>query len=231
MAVHEMHAALNRAVPVPVEETDNPYTTNHALYEVHNRRQWIVILSLVGGFVVMAGGFAYLATEIHKQKTIFIRENADGSTSILGDSEVYPTDVGTFKKCLREWAEDHYSLIRATAQIAYNRKQFYMSPALITAMKSEELQTKRLENFLRGTGLDIEAHVTNIMIEAPMKPPNFRAYLTLEKIYKYSDGREEKREKSVVQVVFTRVSTPPAYGLINPHGVMITFFTEEVDIA
>lgn len=229
MSAHTMHTVLNRSVPVPEEQTANPYTSLEALYSVHNRYLRIGLLCACLAVVALSVAYWKMASEMRNIKPLIVRVNEAGDAVAAPYATLqYQLREPEVRYFLMRFVQDHYGRVRATAREAFQRKLFYLDAAHARTTMEEESRTKSLQAFLSSNEDEVEVYVTNVAMEDLRHAP-YKASVAFEKVYRAAgDGREVKREKYTAHFVFTLLDkVPNQFVETNPLGLVITYFRED----
>jgi type IV secretion system protein VirB5 len=187
----------------------------------------VLALSLLGVGLVMLNFKTYSA--FRNLKPIVIR------ISDVGRAEAVPYDVleykpqeGEIKYFLTDFVRRHYGRVKATLRENYARSLYFLDGRLVDALIESNKKSKDLDNFLAGTGEEIDVRVNNIAIEDLRTPP-YRAAVDFEKIYYTSaDHLEVRREKYVAHFVFVmKEHVANTMIPVNPLGLTIVYFRED----
>lgn len=165
----------------------------------------------------------------HNFKPLVIRINDVGrAEAVAYDSLTYQPRDAEVRYFLIQFVTQHYSRMRATVRENYARSLYFLDGRLADATIEASKQNKALENFLAGTGPDIEVVVKNVSIEDMRRPP-YRATVDFERVYyNYGDATEFKREKYTAHFVFiVKDRVPNDMIPVNPLGLTITYFRED----
>ncbi len=144
------------------------------------------------------------------------------------DSLEYRPQEAEIKYFLIDFVQRHYSRMRATVRENYARSLYFLDGRLADGIMEANKKSKTIENFLAGSGEEIEAHVTNVSIEDLRNPP-YKATVDFEKVYFSSpDHQEVRREKYIANFVFVvKESVPNAMVPVNPLGLTIVYFRQD----
>lgn len=165
----------------------------------------------------------------HNFRPLVIRINDVGRAEAVSyDSLSYRPQDAEVRYFLIQFVTQHYSRMRATVRENFARSLYFLDGRLADAIIEASKKTKTLENFLGGTGPEIEVVVKNVSIEDIRKPP-YKATVDFERVYyNYGDATELKREKYTAHFVFmVRDQVPNDMIPVNPLGLTITYFRED----
>ena len=165
----------------------------------------------------------------HNVKPLVIRINDVGRAEAVSyDSLTYRPQDAEVRYFLIQFVTQHYSRMRATVRENFARSLYFLDGRLADAIIESSKKNKTLENFLAGTGPEIEVVVKNVSIEDMRKPP-YKATVDFERVYyNYGDATEIKREKYTAHFVFiVKDHVPNDMIPVDPLGLTITYFRED----
>lgn len=161
-------------------------------------------------------------------KPLVIRINDVGRAEAVKYADLeYKPQEQEIKYFLADFVERHYSRMRATLRDNYARSLYFLDSRLAGSLMDANTKTGVLENFLAGTGDEIEVTVKSVSIEDLRKSP-YRATVDFEKAYYGADHTIQRREKYVANFVFViREPVPNALIPVNPLGLTILYFRDD----
>src|SRR5215831_3309565 len=180
----------------------------------------VVILALVVLNIKTYQAFKYV-------KPLVIRISDVGrAEAVPYDSFAYKPQEAEIKYFLIDFVERHYSRMRATVRENYARSLYFLDGRLADSLIEANKKSKAIENFLAGSGDEIEVRVNNVTIEDLCSSP-YRAIVDFEKVY--TTARQEAcREKYVANIVFVvKEKVSNALIPVNPLGLTIIYFRED----
>ena len=144
-----------------------------------------------------------------------------------GSLEYHPQDA-EIRYFLMQFVQLHYARQRATVRENYARSLYFLDGRLASAIIENDKKNKIIENFLVGTGEEIEVNVDNVSIEDLRRSP-YRATVDFEKVYYTpADHLELRREKYIANFVFVvKDHVSNTMIPVNPLGLTITYFRED----
>jgi type IV secretory pathway TrbF-like protein len=224
---HTMHVALNRTAPPPAERLGAPYLEINGTYAVHNR--YLRITLLCAGLVILlmsAAGWRF-AKEYADRKPLVIRVNAEG------DAQAAPYSILEYKPrepeiryFLNRFVIDHFSLVRATAKDAFQRKLYFLSAEM--AKKVMDTESPALATFMATGTEEVDVEVSNVTIEQLETSP-YKASISFDKVVRtVASTQPVRRERFVSHVQFKLLEkTPNSLIPVNPLGMVITYLRSD----
>lgn len=212
----------------PVEDARRQYVELFGSALVMNTYLKISLLcvSLVaGGLLVLnfwtAGKYEHLKPLVIRIDDIGRAQAVQYDTLTYQPKEQAPE----LKYFLTQFVTKHFARMRATLQERYSESLYFLDSALADATITHNQRAQPLENFLAGSGDEVEIQVKNVTLDE-LKAAPYKATVDFEKVFYTPGGRQEKkRETFVAQLTFVlRDQVPNAMILVNPLGLTITYF-------
>jgi type IV secretory pathway TrbF-like protein len=226
---HTLHTALNRSAPVPEERPGAPYLEIHSMYAVHNRYLRIALMvSCVVILLLSAYGWRFSA-ELANRKPIVIRVNSDGDAMTAPYSILdYKPREPEIRHFLNRFIIDHYSLIKATARDAFQRKLFYLTAEMARAAMDEERRTAARATFMASGTEEADVEVLNVAIEQLEVAP-YKATITFDKVFRtVGTTHISRRERYVAHCQFKMLDrVPNTFVPVNPLGLVVTYLRQD----
>jgi len=188
------------------------------------------ILILMGLFLVaLTCGFAALAKSFASFKPMVIRINEVGhAEAVTYSATEYKVQEAEIKYFLMDFLQKYYGRVRGTAKDDLAASLYFITPKLADQRLAEVKETRWLDDFLLGTGDQIEVTVNQISIEDLRQQP-FKTVVTYEKAYYTQlDHVLKGRATFTAHVQFIVLDKVP-HNLIpvNPLGLTITYLRED----
>ncbi|MGH9159870.1 MAG: VirB8/TrbF family protein [Vicinamibacteraceae bacterium] len=150
------------------------------------------------------------------------------ATAVQYDALTYRPREPELKYFLTQFVTMHYARRRATIKDTYPQSLLFLEPSLAEGLIAQANKTRSIEQFLVGTGDEIDIDVKNVTL-AELKTPPYKAAVDFQKVYSTVGLRQEhRRETSVAQIEFVLRDQIPADLIpVNPLGLTITYFRED----
>ena len=174
-----------------------------------------------------AAGWRF-AKEYADRKPLVIRVNAEG------DAQAAPYSILEYKPrepeiryFLNRFVIDHFSLVRATAKDAFQRKLYYLSQELAKQAMAET-NTAALATFMATGTEEVDIEVSNVTIEQLETAP-YKASISFDKVVRtVASTQPVRRERFVSHVQFKLLEkTPNNLIPVNPLGMVITYLRSD----
>jgi type IV secretory pathway TrbF-like protein len=212
----------------PLEDAKRQYVELYGSALVLNTYLKIALLcvSLVAVGLVVLNLRTQQRTDAFKPLVIRIDE--------VGRAQAVAYDALTYKPAgqapelkyfLIQFVTKHFGRIRATLKQQYSESLYFLDASLAEATIAKNQQDQSVEQFLAGTGEEVEIQVRNVTLESLAVPP-YTAAVDFDRVYYGSGSRQERlRETAVARITFVlRDQIPNAVIPVNPLGLAVTHF-------
>ncbi|MDE3104863.1 MAG: hypothetical protein KGK08_06785 [Acidobacteriota bacterium] len=200
-------------------------------------------LVILAESVLLLAAFGVIVTLARRPvPSRYVRIDEVGRATAIQYSDLaYSPREGEVRTYLTDWANDRYTLNRATMSKQYPMSYYFLSASLASQYMAEDnaahLATQVLNNQVESSEAEVESVTITSMGQETVKGVTIArgtALINLTKVFAPRDSHQPRRERWVISVTYylnpaqvsTAAQTFPQFETINPLGLTITEFHE-----
>jgi type IV secretory pathway TrbF-like protein len=180
-----------------------------------------VSLALLGMIGITFGVYSWAKN----QKPLIIRISDIGRAEALAYSALgySPQDV-ELRYFLAQFTQLHFGRMAATVKERFGRSLYFLDRKLSQAVMDEERKNQSITKFICEGSDEIDIEIENVALQDLRSVP-MKGTVDFQKVY-YSraDHQELRRERYAGYFEFGVQDVPNSFVLVNPLGLIITYF-------
>ena len=164
-------------------------------------------------------------------KPIFVRVDEVGRAEVVKyDNLTYRPEAQTIRYFLSDFTRTYYGRNRYAVEENFQKSLLFLDNKLVRSVQAAWEKNNVIGEFLDNSDhADIEIEVKQVAIEQLQTPP-FKATVDFDQVfYNPIDRSERTRDSYTANFIFVfREHIPNDMILVNPIGIAITYFREDV---
>ena len=201
------------------------YLEQYGTTLVVNNYLRIALLAVSVALVAMIGVTCAVYSWAKNQKPLIVRITDVGRAETLAYSSFgyAPQDV-ELRYFLAQFTVLHFGRMVATVQERFSKSLYFLDRKLSQAAIDAERKNQSIGKFIREGSEEVDIVISNVALQDIRSVP-MKGTVDFEKVfYTRSDHQEIRRERYTGYFEFVIQDVPNSFILVNPLGLIITYF-------